>query len=1074
MTTTTGKLAELTGQRLGPYQVGSPVGAEERGVFLARAEGADVDVRLFVADGDDLENGQVDLFLRDAPKLTSLSHPTIAPALDSGTDNGILYLAQEVPKGETLPLDGSLSVEMALNVARQALDAFRFAHQNGVEHGGFDVESIFLQDQNRVVISGFGAPRPHWVRVVRGNARWSPDVRYAAPEQIVGEPVIQAADLYALGVAMFGLLTGRLPFTGHNTPALIYQHLEEAPESICKLNASIPRPLEAFVFRLLEKLPEDRPTSALEALAKLEEVARHHRLTVATRRGDSESPPEDLEERDFVSRLVGRESELHQLREARSDNPATVTILSGEAGVGKTRLVRDFALGLEEAGTRVVWGRCPFEEGHSSYGPFLEILGNLTSPDSDSDTTPPGGIDAEAATKWRAHFAELFGGVEDGAVARVRFFDAILDEMKARAQGDLLLVVLEDVHWIDTGSAELVRHLARGLVDTGLSLLLTYRPEESDTAVLTSLLQDLETEHQPLQLRVGRLDSSQTQALADSLFPSADFSVDFLEYLFSQSLGNPLVAVEVLRLLYSQGIVHEKEGLWTVRPDLKGEGGVPDRVRSLVSRRIEELVRDDRELLQAAAVIGQSFTAKQLQNTLGVPRMQLMTALFRLEKRCRLITGREGGAYEFAHPKIREVLYEQLPWELRREYHQAIATMVGAGDDTVDHAVLGHHLYGAEQYEESVPHLRIAAEQSAQLYDWRAAARLYDLAIEAHRVSTAEKQLLLELNREAGLVYYHLGANETARERFVAMRDLATSVDSAAHEAAAWHYLSRTEKRLKNFAAAVSACERCIGIVSEHIVGGDAVMRARSLTTWGTVDFEWGRYDQAEARWQEALDTLQDDRSAEAANVFNNLAALSTVRGEFDRALELYQRVLEIDEKGAVSNLAVLTYSNMGMLRADQERWDDALELYERSLALCRQTRDSTHEPEVHLNCAEALIGKGRPEAATESLAQAQRGFRRLGDALGEADALKLTGRLRREAGDIAEARSSLERSIAINREFGGTVSLAEALYEMGLVLHDADEAAEAGTALVEAQGIFEEAGAKPDLEKVSEALERL
>ena len=81
---------------------------------------------------------------------------------------------------------------------------------------------------------------------------------------------------------------------------------------------------------------------------------------------------------------------------------------------------------------------------------------------------------------------------------------------------------------------------------------------------------------------------------------------------------------------------------------------------------------------------------------------------------------------------------------------------------------------------------------------------------------------------------------------------------------------------------------------------------------------------------------------------------------------------------------------------------------------------------------------------------------------------------LRREAGDIAEARSSLERSIAINREFGGSVSLAEALYEMGLVLHDADEAAEAGTALVEAQGIFEEAGAKPDLEKVSEALERL
>ncbi|HJP30213.1 MAG TPA: tetratricopeptide repeat protein [Candidatus Latescibacteria bacterium] len=576
-----------------------------------------------------------------------------------------------------------------------------------------------------------------------------------------------------------------------------------------------------------------------------------------------------------------------------------------------------------------------------------------------------------------------------------------------------------------------------------------------------------------MEVRVGSLDASQTQALADSLFPAADFSDDFADYLFSQSQGNPLITVEVLRLLHRQGVLREKEGLWTVQPDLKGEG-VPERVSSLVSRRIGELSREDRELLQTAAVAGQRFTAEQLQSIAGLPRMQLMTALFRLEKRSRLITGCEGGGvYEFAHPKIREVLYAGLPWELRREYHQAVAATIGISpgeEQGVDHSALGYHLYGAEQYEESIPYLRTAAGQAAELYDWRSAARLYDMAIEACRVSAIDADSLTALYRESGLTYYTLGVTETARERFVSMRDLATGADNAEHEAGAWHHLSRTEKRLGNFAAAVGACERCIGIVTERLAGADAELRARSLTTWGTVDFEWGRYDQAEARWQEALDVLPDGESKDAANARNNLAALSTVHGEFDRAWELYEQVLKADEKHSSASQSILTYSNMGMIRADQERWDDALELYERSLDLCRQTRDSAHEPEIHLNCGEALIGKGRVVEAADSLAHARRGFRRLGDALGEADALRLIGRLQRDAGDLADARKSLERSIAINREFGESVSLAEALYEMGLVLVADEETDDARTTLTEARRIFQEAGAKPDLEKVSQA----
>jgi tetratricopeptide (TPR) repeat protein len=230
----------------------------------------------------------------------------------------------------------------------------------------------------------------------------------------------------------------------------------------------------------------------------------------------------------------------------------------------------------------------------------------------------------------------------------------------------------------------------------------------------------------------------------------------------------------------------------------------------------------------------------------------------------------------------------------------------------------------------------------------------------------------------------------------------------------------------------------------------------------------------AQNRWDQAAAVLSDGDHEERANVLNNLAVLATVRGEYETAFDLYQQVLSLDGHQSGSSQTVLTYHNMGMLQADQGNLEAALTQYDRGLELCRTTQTTIYEPLLLLNRSEALLGSGQSAAAAEGLEAARCGFRRLGDSLGEADALRLRGRMNREASDLEAARVALLRSVEINRAYGESVSLAEALYELGLVARDADSIDEARASLQEAEALFEKAAAAPDLSRVREALRSL
>jgi len=1095
----------LIGTHLGGYLIFELVGRGGMGaVYRARDEEQQRDIALKVLPLDRLDDGrEAERFQREAEVAVRFDHPNIVSVYGSGREEGYLYMAMELVEGESLRRrlrqEPKLSLDQALAVTEQVLAALQVAHEHHVIHRDIKAENVLLQEDGTAKVLDFGVAKLETGTVLTRVDEILGTVEYMAPEQILGDEIGPGVDLYAAGVLLYEMLTGTLPFTGDSPATLVYHQLNEEAKAPSFLNSAVPRPLDRLVLRLLDKLPENRYGSAADALAALQKISQRQQMFAIPGIAPEAAEREEVEEirtRDFRPRFVGRQQELGLLRghfDALTQGGVTV-FLAGEAGIGKTRLVEELALYAERHDGRVIQGTCFFEHALGPYMPVLDALGDLFS------KTENGLTDAEreelsqllareapelaqvaapgtTTARVRAGFAAVFGAEEEAEAARQRLFDTIFELLVKVAVARPLVLILEDMHWGDEGSLHLLEYLTRRAGEAPLLCVVTYRPEEMveeepGTQPLGKALRELDAGGLLQEISLGRLDRQAVVQLVGSLFLETDFSEDFGDFLYAQSEGNPFIAVEVLKLLRHQDVLYCESGVWSVREDFD-QTVIPDRVNALIMRRIDPLDTPLRELLQIAAVIGPGFTSRVLEKAAGLSRIDLLKALFRLEKQYRLIVA-DGGVYDFSHAKIREVLYAEIPWELRCEYHRIVASILEelqAEGQEVEPGALGRHLYKGEEFGRALPYLEQAADQVYRLFDWRPAAVLFEQVEDACRRGGGAVESLNHALHYSGMANIYLTAYDKGLEKLTQMRDLAHSEKRPEDQAEAWKQIGRIHGQLRNFTKAVSAFDKALA----SLEGREAPLaRGKVLIHWGIADFECGRYREAESRWREVLALVGDGAPLQRAEALNNLAVLATMRGDLEEAWELYEQVLALDEHGEPNPQTAITYYSMGMLRADQERWDEALALYNRSLEACRASRNLVHQPAIELNRSEALIGKGNLVAGREACSRALRGFRRLDDALGVADALRLFGRICRIERDWEEGRVCLEKSIELNHQFGESISLGEAFFEMGLLRRDEGETADAVEPLRQAERIFAQAGAAPDLEQVRTTLEEL
>src|SRR5215217_7937406 len=261
------------------YELRGRVGSGGMGrVYLAHDEVLDRDVALKLLKSRYAANEElVERFRREAKSAASLSHPHIVPVFDWGeTGNGTYYIAMEHLSGGTLrDLIASgrmLSPRTVVEVALQIAEALEAAHARGVVHRDIKPRNILVTDSGHVKVADFGIARAAEATTLSDLGEILGSVKYMSPEQAAGERVGPASDLYSVGVVLYEMLTGRVPFVAEGALATAMKHVTEQPLSPGERNPYVPEAMDALVMGLLAKNPEDRYQSAAHLAENLRRV----------------------------------------------------------------------------------------------------------------------------------------------------------------------------------------------------------------------------------------------------------------------------------------------------------------------------------------------------------------------------------------------------------------------------------------------------------------------------------------------------------------------------------------------------------------------------------------------------------------------------------------------------------------------------------------------------------------------------------------------------------------------------------------------------------------------------------
>src|SRR3954447_21322073 len=247
-------------------------------VYLAEDQELGRRVAIKILDDRHAHDEQfVERFRREAKNAAGLSHPNIVSIYDRGEFDGAYYIAMEYLEGRTLKelivRNGPTPVPIAIDYARQILSAVAFAHRNGVVHRDIKPHNIVVARDGRLKVTDFGIARSGASQMTEVGSIIG-TAQYLSPEQAQGNPVDRRSDIYSVGVVLYEMLTGEVPFSGDTPLEIAMKHLRTVPSPPSDLNPKVPHDLDAIVLRSLAKEPAQRYQSAEEMDADLARVAR--------------------------------------------------------------------------------------------------------------------------------------------------------------------------------------------------------------------------------------------------------------------------------------------------------------------------------------------------------------------------------------------------------------------------------------------------------------------------------------------------------------------------------------------------------------------------------------------------------------------------------------------------------------------------------------------------------------------------------------------------------------------------------------------------------------------------------
>jgi len=739
--------------------------------------------------------------------------------------------------------------------------------------------------------------------------------------------------------------------------------------------------------------------------------------------------------------FFGRQEELEGARalvDAALTSHGAVLDISGDPGVGKSRLVAELSAYANKHGMTTLRGAAVSYGRSLPYLPWLGILHTLLGFQESNGEGPEhrrekliAGLDEAGLSDWTPIVGRVLG-IEiaetpltaslDAQLRQQRFFDVVLQLIQRRAVRSPRLLVLDDMQWADAVSLDLAAYVARNVPASPLVFAIIHRPDLDSPPWCAG-----EGCH---ALHLDEMDDQTSLALARSTLGGIEPSPPLCHLILDRAQGNPLFVEEVVRTLSESGIIRLEVGengerSWAIADDASSLK-VPTTLTGLIMSRMDRLETTNRRLLQVAAVIGLAFRSPMLAHVYPYEDLDGMldSRLTRLVQLVLLLFSTPD-EYTFKHTLTQEVAYECLPFARRRELHVRVGEDIErrhAGDLAEHYGVLARHFETGNAFDKAFVYLGKAGDRARDEFANEAALDHYRralvIATEQFPSSPGVQAQVLDALEAMGDVYQLVGRYTEAIEQYhqaIAhplgttkrtsdlLRKIAKAHELQGQYDEALQYLARgrwtlswdeQNKRSAEMAricqlygwvhmrrgemeSAIEECEQGLAILA-GLVRDKAILsiKADLYNTLGAVYGGQGNYSRAAEVYQHSTDLRQQAGDLPGmASCYNNLASTCWGQGDLAGAGDYLQRSLEISRQIGNNNALAFVYNNLGVISYATGDADQALNYYHTALSLRQRIGDSYGVAQTYSNMGEALVSLERYAEARRYLEQAAAAF---------------------------------------------------------------------------------------------------